>query len=379
MKFSQEEIEAIADYFQTRYFLAYQDILKLIGKRIAEIGKMSASDAHVLQQVTAYGVDIQEIDRILKENSKKSEEELKRIYLELMKEGYDFARQFYDAKDVVQPPLMQNEPLKQHLSALWEVSRQVMDDFSGTSTMGIVNSQGVFVPFREQYIRLIDDAVLLISTGTQDYQSAINDKLKEILKSGLRVQYESGRTREVYSAVRMNVLEGCTQVWMETQEECGRQYGADGVEISVHALCAPDHIHIQGKQYTKEEFEKVNSGLERPIGKMNCGHFTFPIVVGVSEPAYTNQELKHINNMSTAIVSSGGKQMTRYEASQVLRRYEARLRAEKAKKTLYEAVGDTHNKMISNKRIRELSAQYRKFAADTGLTPRPERTRLPKW
>lgn len=34
------------------------------------------------------------------------------------------------------------------------------------------------------------------------------------------------------------------------------QLGADGVEISAHGFCAPDHEDIQGKQMTKAEYAK---------------------------------------------------------------------------------------------------------------------------
>lgn len=375
---TNDEFEILADYFEYQYFQAYEEILKNIGKRIKEIGKMSPSDAHALQQVTAYGADIQKINDILQKESKKSQKELAKVFQDVAQDGYDFAKKFYDAQGIPQVPIAQNAQLQALLSSLWNTGKGIFENFSSTSTIGVVNRNGVFVPFQEYYVRAVDDAVILVTTGTKDFNSAISSTLKELLKSGVRVKYESGNTRELYSAVRMNVLEGCNQVYIQTQQECGRQYGADGVEISAHGLCAPDHIHIQGRQYTKEQYEKLNASLARPIGKLNCHHFAFPIVMGISPPTYSKDELKKITDLSNAIVSSGGRQMTRYEASQAMRRYEYTLRQKKAEKALFEASGDADAAAIANKRIREVSAQYKKFCSDTGLTPRSYRTRLPK-
>lgn len=377
MLYTNDEFEVIADYFQTQYSLAYQEILEKIGTRIHEIGSMSPSDAHRLQQITAYGTDIQEIDEILRKYSQKTKKEMKSVYEDIAQNGYDFAKKFYVAKEIIQVPIAQNVPLQNMLASLWKTAQGILENYSSTTTMGVVDRTGVFVPFREQYTRLVDDAVLLVTTGTEDLATAMQPRLREMLQSGVRVKYESGRTRELYSAVRMNILDGCNQVWMQTQEECARQYGSDGVEISAHALCAPDHIDVQGKQYTKTEYEKLNNSLARKIGTNNCRHFAFPIVMGVSQPAYTKDELKQIRDLSTKKVSSGNWTGTRYEASQRMRQYEYRLRQEKAKKALYAAAGDTHSATIAQKKIRELNSQYKSFCKDVGLTPKPNRTRVP--
>lgn len=373
-----DEFDIIADYFQNQYYLAYEEVLKKIGKRIKDVGHMSASDAHALQQVTAYGADIQEIDAILKKQAEKSQEEMQKVYEEIANNGYEFAAKFYDAKGVLQVPISENIPLQNTLTALLKTGSELMQNFGNTSSLGVVNRRGVFVPFREHYVRMIDDAVLLVSTGVKDYNSAISSTVKELLNSGIRVKYESGYTRDIYSAVRMNILDGCNQVWLKTQEECGKQYGSDGFEISAHGLCAPDHIDIQGRQFTKEQYNRLNSTLQRPIGKMNCRHFAFPIVIGVSPPTYTEEELKQVNNLSNAIVSSGNWSGTRYEASQVMRRYESRIRQQKAQSAFFGAMGDDAQKAIANKKVRQLSSEYRAFCANTGLTQRRNRTSMPK-
>ena len=42
----------------------------------------------------------------------------------------------------------------------------------------------------------------------------------------------------------------------------GQKFGADGVELSAHAICAPDHLAVQGRQFSNEEFDKMQIGYE---------------------------------------------------------------------------------------------------------------------
>ena len=66
------------------------------------------------------------------------------------------------------------------------------------------------------------------------------------------VQYESGHTRRVDTAVRMNVLDAMRRMNQRAMEEVGREFGADGVEIDAHMLCAEDHLPYQGQQFSNE-------------------------------------------------------------------------------------------------------------------------------
>lgn len=75
--------------------------------------------------------------------------------------------------------------------------------------------------------------------------------LKQFADSGLAVvEYESSRTRTLGAAIEMNLKEATSQVYQGVQRRIGEEFGADGFEISAHWDCAPDHLYIQGRQYT---------------------------------------------------------------------------------------------------------------------------------
>ena len=119
------------------------------------------------------------------------------------------------------------------------------------------------------------------------------------------------------------------------QEQISQQnhddMGADGWEISAHAASAPDHEPIQGKQYSDKEYTALNNSLIRRIGTLNCGHAAYPIILGVSEPQYSEEELEELRQQNEEGITFEGKHYTMYEATQSQRRLERAMRSQKRK------------------------------------------------
>ena len=120
----------------------------------------------------------------------------------------------------------------------------------------------------------------------------------------------------------------------------GKEYGADGIEISVHSNPAPDHEDIQGRQFSIEEYDKLQAGEiakdvkgimydgsdKRQIGQYNCYHDIFNIILGVSKPIYTDKQLKEIVQNNQEGFEYEGKHYTNYEGTQLQRRLETEKR-----------------------------------------------------
>lgn len=256
--------------------------------------------------------------------------------------------------------------------------RQAMDgtaNISNTYMIGFKRGKQT-IPLREYYISAIDRAITYVQTGVVDYQSAMRSTVKEMARSGLRrVTWESGYSRRLDSSARMNILEGVRRLNSQMMEETGREFGADGVEISAHGLCAPDHRHIQGRQFSNEEWERINRSLDRPLGTLNCQHFATPIVLGVSKSVYSRKELADINRRSSEKIEYKGQKMSRYEAGQRQRQMETAIRYAKDERDAMIAAGDKLGATQARKKSAALSAEYKRFCEQAGLTPRPERTR----
>lgn len=352
-------------------------VVQRICERIRKIGDIGTADAYRLKTAIEYaGADIKAIEKEVARIMGTNQQEIERLFEEVAKENVDFANTFYKARNM---DLLQRYTSHSALTSFVDaVKRQALDgtaNISNTYMVGFKRGKQI-IPLREYYISTIDRAITYVQTGVVDYQSAMRSTVREMAQSGLRrVTWESGYSRRLDSSARMNILEGVRRLNSQMMEETGREFGADGVEISAHGLCAPDHRDIQGKQYSKEEFERLNRRLERPIGTLNCQHFVTPIVLGVSKPVYSRKELADINKRSAERIEYKGQKMSRYEASQKQRQIETAIRYAKDERDAMIAAGDKLGAAQARKKSAALGAEYKRFCEQAGLTPRPERTR----
>lgn len=352
-------------------------VVQRICERIRKIGDIGTADAYRLKTAIEYaGADIKAIEKEVARIMGTNQQEIERLFEEVAKENVDFANTFYKARNM---DLLQRYTSRSALASLVDaVKRQALDgtaNISNTYMVGFKRGKQI-IPLREYYISTIDRAITYVQTGVVDYQSAMRSTVREMAQSGLRrVTWESGYSRRLDSSARMNILEGVRRLNSQMMEETGREFGADGVEISAHGLCAPDHRDIQGKQYSKEEFERLNRRLERPIGTLKCQHFITPIILGVSKPVYSRKELADINKRSAERIEYKGQKMSLYEASQKQRQMETAIRYAKDERDAMIAAGDKLGAAQARKKSAALGAEYKRFCEQAGLTPRLERTR----
>lgn len=344
--------------------------IKLMAKQIKEIGQLSPSNLYRLQQMTKMQQNIDTINYLLAQETGRTLEELYQIYDMSGMSLYGDTYKLYTARGISQVPFEQNTAIQQYLESMKQLTSNTFVNLSNTTAL------------YEPYRHLVDTAIDAIVSGTGSYDELIRTQLTDTSLSplvrnadeGLRITYASGQTRRLDSAVRMNVLDGVREVNNGIREQVGKEFGADGVEVTVHALCAADHIDIQGRQFSKEEFEIVNSNLRRRISTCNCKHATFPIILGVSEPAYTDEELASYKANSEQKVTIDGREMTKYEATQVQRKVETEIRKAKDRTIFAENSGDTELAKQAKARVETLKKHYNSVSQQAGLTPKMDRT-----
>ena len=390
---SQEVEEKLANILVTRIEETNTYILKKIGEAIKQISTLTPSQAYQIAQILKYGGTYNEIAKELARVSGKNVQDIYNIFEEVAKNNKQFAKQFYQYRGIDYIPYSKDIALQNMVKSLASITADMYRNISNTSVIGFVQD-GTFKQLQQVYQDTIDKAILSISQGKQDFYSSMRQTLKELGGSGL-VQYESGRTRRLDSAVRMNILDGIRQVNQETANRFGQQYGADGMEVSVHANPAPDHADMQGRQFSLKEFEKLQNGEEakdykgrttqiehskngsyRMIEEYNCYHKAFPIVLGVSKPEYTDKQLKEIQENNLKGFDFEGKHYTMYQGSQLCRRVELEIRKAKDTQILARASGDTELIEQSQNKIRLLTSKYNDLCKESGLLPKKIRMQV---
>lgn len=356
------------------------EIIGIIARRIKSFDGLTPTDINKLANLSKTK-DLDEIKQLLAALTEKTEQEIQNIFEKSAKENDLLSKRLFEAKNIPQATYLSNKQLKSILERFMSETAKKVLNLSKTRAFVI---DGKVTDISKAYTNVINRAVYQASQGFTDYKTAMRRSIKELAQSGIQiVESDTGYTRRLDSQVRMNILDGLSQMNMAYYEQQGEEFGADGYEISAHALCAEDHLHIQGKQYTKEQYKAINSSLVRPIGTMNCRHVAYPILIGISEPAYTSNELNEIANKSTEQVAytdllGEKKTVTRYQATQRQRQIETQIRRLKDEKYALEQMGDTIGVRETQKKITEKVKYYKKMSNEVGLSPKLERLSVSK-
>jgi hypothetical protein len=347
-------------------------ILQQIGKQILIVGRLTPTKAYEVINMLKYGGDYDKIINELARITNMNIQDIYNIFEEVAKYDYNLSRELYEYRNIKYIPYEENIALQQRVNAIARATANTYINLSGT--LGF-NLGGQHRTIRDTYVRVIDEAIY--SLGTMSYNEVMKKTIKELGEKGLRtVDYSSGYSRRLDSSVRMNIMDAIGNLHNEVQRIIGEEVKTDGIEISVHENPAKDHEHIQGKQYSNEAFEKLNSELERPISTLNCNHYIFSIILGLSEPRYTEQELQEIINNNEQGFSFDGKRYTLYQGQQMQRRLETEIRKQKDLHTI--ATASVNNELIaeSQTKIRHLAKKYKELSEVSGLPTKVDRLKV---
>ena len=361
-----------------------EDILEIIGNRIKEIGEMTPTQVHQINQMLMYNTDIDRIIKKLAEVSGMNVNDIYSLFEYSAKTNQDFARQFYKARGISYIPYAQNKALKEQIKAIAEITAKEYANISRTSAIGytIKDLKGnlIFKDISSTYKDIIDKAILNVGQGKTTYQQEMRNAIKQIGQSGLKtIDYESGRSMRLDSAIRQNTLEGLRTLTNQIQEQFGEEFGADGVEVSHHINSAPDHIDtVDGKQFSLngdrvvkgklyKDFNTVNNSLDRQVSTLNCRHYIFSIVLGVNKPQYTDKQLEEDKKKNKQGFDFEGKHYSNYEGEQLQRLIEREIRKQKDIQILAKASGDKELTQQVQAKITQLTTKYRQVVKVSGL------------
>lgn len=362
----QEGIRKITDPI-TEYLL--RDIVR----RIAQAGELTSTAAYQIWRAQQLGISQRQIEKELRRLLKLSHKEIRRIMYQSAQSGYSLDVSRFPQVQAV--PFAQNESLQQIVSAAVKLAQ---DDFTNiTQTIGMVDPFGNALPLQDAYRSCTDFAFKQVITGAASYTEAIRQATRNLADKRLRViDYESDVHTGLEAAVRRNIMGGLGLMQEQISQTVHDQLGCDGWEITAHANSAPDHEPIQGKQYPDEEYHRLNNALRRRIGTLNCGHASFPIILGINSPQYTPAELEKFREDNKKGVTVDGVHYTGYQATQIQRKLERAIRRQKWRVMVDETAGGAKKLAQDKTKLTILNQRYRQFSKAAGLRTQYERTEV---
>lgn len=348
-------------------------LLEDIARRVSKAGQLTSTASYQIWQAQQLGMSQKEIKKELQNLLKVSSKQISELLTQAAEVGYNFDISNLPTADAI--PFDENDSLQQIVDA---AVQQAQGDFTNlTQTLGMVDPYGHPLLLQDAYRKCMDFAFEQVFTGAADYNTAIRRATKNLADRGVRViNYESGVHRSIEAATRGNIMGGLGIMQERISQQNHDSFGADGWEISAHSASAPDHEPIQGKQYTDAEYEALNNSLVRRIGTLNCGHAAFPIVIGVSEPQYTDEELDRMREENAKGIDYQGRHYSTYEATQMQRKIERTIRKQKNRILVDEATGDADKLQTDQIRLRRLNEEYKRFSKAADLPLQRERAQV---
>ena len=297
------------------------EIVQEIAERISSVGYANTvvyNDAKILQEM---GTLYEDVILLVAEHSEKSYSKIYSIFQEAGIKSLKYDDTIYKLAGL--SPQGLSKSMEQLLSA---TARKTNNNLNNLTMTTATTSQ-------TQFLNAMNKAYMEVSTGVKSYSQSIVDTIKEIANQGAYVEYPSGAHRSLESAVRTNIITSVNQTSGKLQEQRAEEMEWDLVEVSAHSGARPEHAEWQGKVYSLRGETKGYKTLEEgcDYGRVtglcgaNCRHTFFPYYKG-STKTYTNKELFDLKNEK---VEYNGKQISKYDATQIQRKMERQIRQNK--------------------------------------------------
>ena len=366
-------------------------LLDEICSRLALKDQLNEVTVQAIRALRSHGIDLEDIEKAIRKTTGISEKKLKELLDDVVERNQRYYTDLIDLAHVTQPETLVSV---EDTWAIYEQTKQTMRNL--TRSMGfLVDAGRTILPPAKAYQWALDNATMQIQSGAISYNQAIKSSVQQ-LAGGLKVvNYESGHVDHIDVAVRRAVMTGVNQICDQYTNQSAEYLETRYFEVSAHSGARDkpgtspwsSHKDWQGKVYYQSEsgepdplglyddlVETTGYGYVDGLTGANCRHHKYPYVPGVSERTYTDEQLEHIDDGLGCTFD--GKTYTAYEATQMQRRIERQIRAQKKLRNAYKEAGLSEDVTAANIKLRRLNAEYSSFSKAAGLPEQPERTKV---
>ena len=246
------EIESVSMALDEPMKALESQIMSDIIRRIKINSEITRSADWQIYRLRELGMAKEDIKKAIQQKLKLSDKEMRKMFSEIIKQGYSHDSELYKSTGINQIPFEKNKELQQFISA---VAVQTVGDIKNISqSLGFAVKQAdgtlAFKPISKYYQSTLDNAITGITTGAFDYNTVIKKTISEMTNSGLRtVDYATGWSNRVTVAARRAIVTGVSQLTAKVNEQNMEALGTKYVEVSWHSGARPSHQEWQGKVF----------------------------------------------------------------------------------------------------------------------------------
>lgn len=384
--FTPELLDALPEELAELYRALENTLLDEICSRLVIADQLNEVTVQDIRALRSHGIDLKSIEKAISKTTGISKQKLNSLLNDVVERNQKYYTELIDLAHVTQPETLVDA------ATIAAIQAQTLDTFRNmTASMGfLVDSGRTMLPPAKAYQWALDNAMMQVQSGAISYNQAIKTAVQQLAQSGLKVvDYESGHRDQIDVAARRAVMTGVNQICAKYTEQSAEYLNTPYFEVSAHAGARDkpgpspwsSHKDWQGKVYSTRSndiypniYEVCGLGYVDGLEGANCRHRRFSWVEGVSERTYTDEQLAHIDDGLGCTFD--GKKYTAYEATQMQRRVERQIRAQKRLVNGYKAAGLTEDATVANIKLRRLNAKYREFSKAAGLPEQKERLKV---
>lgn len=390
--FTPALLDAVPEELAELFRSLENTLLDEICKRLKVAEQLNEVTVQNIRALRSHGINLKEIEQAIRETTGISEQKLQKLLDDVVARNQQYYTDIIDLAKLTQPETLVDA------ATIEAIRTQTLDEFRNlTASMGFLVDNGrTMLPPAKAYQWAMDNAAMQVQSGAISYNQAIRSSVQQLARSGIKtVGYESGHVDQIDVAARRAVMTGVNQICDQYTNQSAEYLNTRYFEISAHSGARDkpgpspwsSHKDWQGKVYYQSE-----NGEPDPLGLYddlvattgygyvdgltgaNCRHHKYAFIPGVSERTYTDEQLAHIDDGLGCTFD--GKKYTAYEATQMQRRLERQIRAQKRLKNAYKSAGLSEDATAANIKLRRLNDKYREFSREAGLPEQRERTKV---
>jgi len=231
------------------------------------------------------------------------------------------------------------------------------------------------------YIQAATMVEMQVESGAFDYNTAIRMAVKQVAQTGCTVSYPSGHIDKIDVAIRRAGLTGVNQNMAELTLSYADEMGANLVRTTAHSGARPSHAVWQGRVFSRsgksdkypDFVESTGYGTGPGLCGWNCRHSFGPYLPGISPEIYLQKDL---NRMNHATVTYGGEKIKYYDATQMQRSMERKIRATKRELAAYDEAGFKDDFAAASAKLKAQRDGLNDFCKQTKLLRQNEREQV---
>ena len=355
-------------------------ILRDMVRRIVKAGQITETVEWEAYRLEALGASEQYIRQQLQAIASKLGPQEARIFAQAMVEADANDRALAPEDALPDTTLGESDVAQQMIESGYRRTLNTLYNLTGTRAVG--NNKNLIQTTQSQLAYYLDSAHANIASGAFSQDSAVRSALRQLAAAGVgAITYPSGHVDSLEVVVLRATRTGISQTAGELAMYNAQQMGCDLMELTAHIGARTgsglhdytNHAWWQGQLVSLSgqrgylSLDDIGYGDVQGFKGANCTHDWHPFWEGFSTRNYTPEDLER---MARATVTYNGKEIGQYDATQMQRAMERRIRAQKRAFLVAKEAGLLDDQKAVAARLSASREKLKDFLKQTGLRKR---------